>query len=328
MSYRITTASQGIAPVPVAPRPGLPAATPPPAPPGAGPAAAAAMLLPAAAHQWPAMLTPTQRTELLLLAVERPELAWRPSRDIADARNAHSTNTYHEMSEALADDYDYLEGDVRVLPDGRPVMWHDHADPLGMSLEEWLEVGQTSGRGLKLDVKEASALEPVLQLLLRRGVDPSRLIINVTIGGMDHEANIGDADLRRIRSLFPTAIVNLSFSTNQYGPDLVRIGQHAALLVGKPVMFPLRADIVNQGVISALKPFGRIAIWNSPDIWSPGNVAAEIARLRSWGVDGTIDLRRGGLSRLLTGPFVQTSASLFGWTFTMSFLRAVKAWWK
>jgi len=62
-------------------------------------------------------------------------------------------------------------------------------------------------------------------------------------------------------------------------------------LVGQPVMFPLRWDLVGPNVIAALRPFGKIAIWNDPRI-APGNIVEETRRLRSIGVDGMIDLRK------------------------------------
>lgn len=260
-----------------------------------------------------------QFQQLMFLSTQQPELAWPPDRSIALARNAHLTNTASEMAEALADDFDYFEGDIR-LEGSTPVMAHDKGDPRGMSVEEWLAIGGRSGRGLKLDIKEVAAVLPTLKAVKRHGIPDGRLVINITVNSANPLAVVPPKLLKQIRHMFPGAIINLSVDANTYPADLLAKLAKAALIVGQPAMFPLRADLVTAEVVAALRRFGKIAVWNSPDIWSPTNIAEATTRLRGLGVDGTIDLRVAGQAQRLIATFLNTSVKLFGWTVTMQFL--------
>lgn len=243
--------------------------------------------------------------QLRALATARPDLAWPVGADIARARNAHVTNTRHELGDALAHDFDWLEADVRVGANGQPVMQHDLEDPPGLELTRWLEFVAPSGRGIKLDVKERAAMPATLAAVRRAGISEHRLIMNV--GGWPAP------ELLKIRTAFPQAIINLSpvSDGDLSSRDLVRL-QVAARLVGGPVMFPLRHDLVTPPVVSELRPFGRVAVWNSPSLTNPGPESEP--ELRAMGVDGMVDLREPVTFKDRTqSAAVGFGVKLFGW---------------
>lgn len=248
---------------------------------------------------------PTVPDELLRLAHARPDLAWRPGTDIAFARNAHVTNTRAELAAALRSDANFLEGDVRPRPDGTPEMRHDKEGQADLSLREWLAVAGASGRGVKVEIKDASSLTAVLDDLAHSGIPDERLIINVSLLRADR--------LQQIRRAHPRAIINLSPpSHHTYSAATVLRMQLAARSVGGNVMFPLRLDLVDQGVVQALKPYGRVAIWNSPQLRNPS--AHDEARMRAMGVDGMIDLLEPqGLREHLESGGLRIAGLLLGW---------------
>ncbi|MBC7644692.1 MAG: DUF2181 domain-containing protein [Thermoleophilia bacterium] len=236
-----------------------------------------------------ARIAPADFAQLMQLASLHPELSWSPGTDIATARNAHRTNTPAEMRTALTNPFTYLESDLRIV-NGSVICAHDLGATDGMSLAEWLVIGRQSGRGLKLDIKERNAIIPALNLTRAAGIPGYRLIFNVTVSG-NSDAIATPEQLMQIRNAYPEAIINLSVADASYSPGLVRTLGRIATSIGQPVMFPLRWDLVGPNVIAALRPFGKIAIWNDPRI-APGNIAEETSRLRSIGVDGMIDLRK------------------------------------
>lgn len=268
-------------------------------------------------------LSQGKMNELLALADARPDLAWTGQKPIGAARNAHYTNTPEEMAQALRGNYDWLEGDIRLegglrsLPgigDRKAIMAHDPQDIGGLTLDEWVRLGMRSGRGMKLDIKQATAVEEVLGVLAKHKVPDERLILNVGVGwgpgGLGGVANelfnsaldpwVSESDLKKIRAAHPDAIVNLSLSTRPqpegtaYSDSQIEKMIKMAKVVGEPVMFPLRAEFVTPEVVEKLKPYGKIAIWNDTASFNPRDVEAEIRRFRGMGVDGVIDLMQKG----------------------------------
>lgn len=242
--------------------------------------------------------------DLRALALARPELAWRPGRDIAQARNAHATNTRAQLARALRSEHDWLEGDVRLGRHHRAHMQHLRGERVDLSLDEWLSVAGASGRGVKLDVKEREALPAVLDAVRRAGIEEHRLILNV--GPWPAQ------ELLAVRRAFPRAIINLSPVSDRRltAGDIVQL-QLAARIVGGPVMFPIRHDLVTSGVVDALRPLGRVAVWNSPMLTNPDRHSER--RLRELGVDGMVDLREpSGVSQQAQSMLVSGAARLFG----------------
>lgn len=257
----------------------------------------------------------TDDASLLALAHTRPDLAWPVDRDISLSSNAHVTNTREELAGALRSDHDWFEGDVGMLG-GRVVMRHDAGDPVvDLDLESWLRVVAASGRGAKVDIKDQSALPQVLELVRRSGIPEGRIMFNVGLWPTPK--------LRSIRDAFPGAIIDLSPTADAglTAADITRL-QVTSRIVGGPLMFPIRVDLVDEGVVRALRPFGRIAVWNSPGLTNPSRDDPE--RLRAMGVEGMIDLREPeGMAQRVTAAATGAAAHLFGWDAVHSALDAL-----
>lgn len=238
----------------------------------------AAPMQPAAVPSLPASV----RNELMGLARAYPEQRWDASAGWGAARNAHVTNTVAELRDALRGPYNYFEGDIRTI-DGVPVMRHGRGDAVDMQLEEWLQIGRESGRGLKLDIKEQAAIIPSMLLAKHVGIDASHLLVNIS-------ATTDPVIMMAVRQIYPSATVNISpdGALDQAGLSLLK---RSASIVKGAVMFPLRVDLVTKAIIDELKPHGAIAIWNDPSIPGVSDVAALTKQLRDMGVDGMIDLR-------------------------------------
>lgn len=241
---------------------------------------------------------------LLAMACARPELAWPVDRDIALAQNSHYTNTRAELAAALRGDFDWMEGDV-AMQGGVPVMRHRVGDHVDLDLARWVQLVARSGRGAKFDVKDPEALPAVLELCRRAGIPQHRLIFNVTL--------LPPESLRLIRRTFPHAIINLSpvADADLTPRDLVEL-QVAARITGGRIMFPIRIDLLTPGVVAALRPFGRVAVWNTPQLWNPR--PDELLRLHAQGIDGMVDLRKpAGFEQQVQSAVIGGAARLFGW---------------
>jgi hypothetical protein len=250
-----------------------------------------------------------------VLSRSRPDLAWRYGTDISVARNAHATNTREELAEALAGEFDWLEADVRLGSDGAPVLQHRLKDQVGLPLAQWLDFAMPSGRGIKLDVKEPEALPAVIEAVRRAGVPQQRLIMNVYPGPTEQ--------LLAVRRAFPRAIINVSpvSDTDLTPADIVEL-QVTARLLGGPIMFPIRHDLITREAVRALRPFGRVAVWNTPELTNPSPWTP--LELRLLGVDGMIDLREAVTRRdRLSTTLVSVGAKLFGWNAVYDVLDAV-----
>lgn len=217
---------------------------------------------------------------------------WSSERDIARARNAHRTNTIPELRMALASDSDWFEGDVRMHA-GRSVMAHDaHRANGALSLRDWIEVGAASGRGLKLDFKDVAAIDDALRMLRAANVPAHRIIFNVAGGGSDVGRSRASLEqLRRIRATYPDAIINLDPGSPPYDAACIARVVRVARQLGGRVMFPLDARAVTRDAVRELRQVGRVAVWNDPRTFDPGDIAATTRRMRALGIDGMIDLR-------------------------------------
>jgi len=224
------------------------------------------------------------------------ETEWWKGRPLSEARNAHSTNTREDFEHALAEGYNFLEGDVRqeINPPHALEMRHDKGHEPGdnLTLQEWLQAGKRSGRGLKLDVKEGQHLGRVLEEVERSGVPHERLMFNLGDGDMDRWA----AEIRR---RFPesTLAINPTGSLDGKQNDgplqdwqverMITLAQQG----GAPVTFVVRHDLLTDAAIQKLREHGTISVWNSPSRGGVQDVAALTEQLRNRGVDGVIDLR-------------------------------------
>ena len=230
------------------------------------------------------------RIALLHLARAPRAVTWQVGTDISAASNAHRTNSVAELQDALASDHDWLEGDVR-MHEGRAVLAHGPASDRSMALRDWVAVGAASRRGLKLDFKDASAIEPAARMLHDAGVPDGRIIFNVTCTGAGRRAASPRA-LHALRARFPGAIINLDPGPAPYDDRSIATALSLARTIGDPIMFPLDAAHVDERIIRAFRAGGRVAIWNDPRRHDPGDLARATRRLRHWGANGMIDLRR------------------------------------
>lgn len=264
---------------------------------------------------------PSARKAELLEQAALPGDCWEPGGSLSDVRHCHFTNTFSEMKHGLEHDYNFFEGDVRLeaglrrLPGvdrfREPIMGHDPDDVRGLSLDEWLEVGKASGRGLKLDIKQAAAVPQILSRVKEHGIDDEMLIFNGDVlrgpgapgklaflaGRIFQDMTMDLDDLRQIRAEFPGSLISLGAYTGRQPEgttyseqQLDRLAELADEL-GGPISFPLRAEFVTPAVVAALKPHGHVSIWNDPSTYSPPDLEADARRFREMGVDGMIDLR-------------------------------------
>ena len=222
--------------------------------------------------------------------------SWWAGRPLADAVNAHSTNTKQDLAHALDGPYNFLEGDVRteINPPYRLEMRHDKGHESGdnLYLDEWLKAGAASGRGLKLDVKEGERMPEILDAVERAGVPDGKLMFN-----------IGDGDAARwgteIRRRFPDATIALNPTDELGGREnsgplegwqVTRMLEHARA-IGGPTTFVVRQDRLTDAAIGALEARGPVSVWNAPSRGGVDDVDALTGQLRERGVTGVIDLR-------------------------------------
>ncbi len=258
-----------------------------------------------------------QLHELMTEAVD-PRLEsrrWTPQTRPEDVRNAHNTNTVSEMKGALEGPYNCLEADVRLEGDVRPLPGYRHRDVIaahddlstnGFRLQEWLPIAIASGRGIKLDIKADSAVPEIIRQCRAFNVPQERLILNggvplraknpfmrLALFALDKtlQRETTLSSLKSMRDAFPGAMIAITPSRQPESEADYQQMQKYASTVGGRVMFPIRAEYVTPMLVSKLKPYGQIAIWNDPGTFKPVDVAATTAQFRAMGVDGIIDLR-------------------------------------
>ena len=209
----------------------------------------------------------------------------RGRRSASRQKNAHLTNTAEEMQDALQGDYQWVEGDVRRSP---PVMAHDWHHNDGLTLDQWLEIGDASGRNLKLDIKEHQSVDGIIEAVQASGIDPSRLMFNADTlrGPGGRSPNVTQEDLQKLREAFPEARIGAQYTEAQLEEMIAQ-----AEVVGGPIVFPLREDLVRPDTVSQLQAYGDVTIWNDPKRVALTDVEARTNELLAWGVRGFIDLR-------------------------------------
>jgi hypothetical protein len=259
----------------------------------------------------------------ILTSAEDPKKAhlhWHASKPLSEAKNAHYTNRPKEMLNALQGEHNFLEGDVhlgwgvRYIPGVNllrsAIMAHHPHQLDGLRFKEWLHIGKLSGRGVKIDIKQAAAIPKIIRNVKASDISQERLIFNMDVIQGPHSyprflfpiADIMTGrtpkmrQVRRIRENFPKATIALGAVTGPQPAGTVysdkQLGEFRewARELGGPITFKLRAEFVNQHVVETLKPFGSISIWNDAGTFNPPDVDAEIRRFRDLGVDGMIDL--------------------------------------
>jgi hypothetical protein len=120
-------------------------------------------------------------------------------------------------------------------------------------------------------------------LIQAQNVPDGRLIFNVGVLGRA-PANVSLPELKSIRARFPEAIINLSLSVTPYDSTVLSAAKDLARAVGGNIMFPLDARYVTRSVVTELRSVGKVAVWNNPTTWAPGNIAKATAAFRELGV--------------------------------------------
>jgi hypothetical protein len=206
------------------------------------------------------------------------------------ASNAHYTNTRHQLAYALANNYNSLEGDVRMR-DGVAVMAHDRGRTPELTLAQWASHGASAGRMLRIDLKEREALNSVTQAVRELKIPDDRLTFNVSANAPWLKSNFSTQGLRELRAAFPNAWITLNAPFPL--PLGYELAADAAKHVGGKVGLSLQAQLVTKGTVRHLKGHGlTVSAWNHPPLWQPKNIEGMRRSLREKGVDGMIDLRR------------------------------------
>lgn len=111
------------------------------------------------------------------------------------ANFAHAVNSSVLLAKALQTDcINFIETDIIVIG-GAPVLGHDHGHASDLTLQQlvnvWKAASQASLRGLKLDFKEAGALEAALEAKWLKDLPVPRL----QVGGCECPALMVNADV-------------------------------------------------------------------------------------------------------------------------------------
>lgn len=231
--------------------------------------------------------------ELVALArrTRTAQTGWAPGKPLADARNAHSTNTREQMKDALERDRNFLEADVRqeINPPHELEMRHDEGQERGdnLTVRQWLAIGVASGRGLKLDVKEARHMPRLIDEIAAAGVPAGLLMFSL---GFDSADRWG----ARLRARFPQAWIAINSPSHE--DELTPSGIEAMLALGRriggPITFIVYFDSLTLAKLNALKPGGPVSIWNSRFAGTRVEDPAAVTRsLERMGVDGVVDIR-------------------------------------
>lgn len=231
--------------------------------------------------------------DLVALArrMRNAQTEWTASRPLSDGINAHSTNTIQHMKEALEDDYNWLEGDIRQEINAPHAMEarHDKGQEDGdnLLLRQWLTIGAASGRGLKLDVKEDQHTARILDEVRASGVPDERLMFNLAFNAM---AQWG----ARIRAQHPRAWLAINPPDGDGKLDRARAEAMVAQgrQFGGPVTFVVRFDLLTKETLAILKTGGPVSVWNALTEGTIVRNADALTRsLKEQGVNGVVDIR-------------------------------------
>lgn len=176
----------------------------------------------------------------------------------------HGVNDRANLRHFLASPVRWGEADVR-LADGRLVLRHDPVDrgapggPDQLTVEDLLGEGGAAGKGLKLDVKERGALDPLLAAVRAAGVPDDALWFNGRVGVL------GEDGLARVRRARPGATLQCP------------IDGLAPLVLSQPRRARARLDAL------AAMGVDRFSI-----AWPTGDAAALLDRMDRWGHDVNI----------------------------------------
>lgn len=243
--------------------------------------------------------------ELGDLAAKNQHLGWNRNDSIDKVVNAHYTNTYSELKQALKSNCNWFECDVRLegplrslIPifggEPRPVTAHDPFQTNGLLFDDWVGIVARSGRGIKVDLKTDNALDGTLATLKKHRIEDQKLIMNINVPSEGPEA-AGDERIKKIRRDFPGCFIKLSpgsgsSKNGKYTEEAIDRMIEYSKACGQPVLYALRAEWVTPEIVKRLEPHGKVSIWNTTWSFNPRSIKAEVEKFRSWGVSGIVDL--------------------------------------
>ncbi|NTX08559.1 FAM151A/B family protein [Myxococcus sp. CA040A] len=226
---------------------------------------------------------------------------WEEDMKLADAHNAHSTNTRGDFNKAAKGDYNWMEGDVsmEINDKGRIEMRHDpiHEKGDNLTLTEWLNKGKELGVGLKLDVKDEAVFgQGFLNEVRAAGVPEHQLMFNY---GFQKAADHGV----ETRAMFPGATIAI----NPPSPDKVPkgsdpISEMVKMVetggVTKPVTFVFEygKHPTNPADIARLQDLGPISVWRGATLTGMSEEDATRHLKKDLGYTGMIDLKETAMN--------------------------------
>jgi hypothetical protein len=222
---------------------------------------------------------------------DRARDAWTLGDGPEAMRNAHMSNTAEQLRIALEGDYNSLEGDVR-LEHGVPVMSHDRAGAHALLFADWLRVGLATGKHLRIDFKEAAALDQVSALLKRMHVPDEQVTLNVSTGTPHMDSDVDLATLERVRAAHPKALIGFNLTPTLLGREPRAAVEAAARAIGGPTQVAIAVQDANPARIRELRDAGLfVGVWNDVSTHPVEDVAGTVAQLRERGANGLVDLR-------------------------------------
>ncbi|GCB68525.1 hypothetical protein scyTo_0005316, partial [Scyliorhinus torazame] len=172
----------------------------------------------------------------------------------------HAANRKAQMEEALKSDAHMIEADVLVGSQGshggEPIMAHPPETDSDNTLHHWLNEVLQSDKGIKLDFKSLSAVEPAMKMLVSmEGLLTQPVWINADIlpgpNGSSTEI-VANVFLHTVTSYLSDITLSLGWTTNVlagqrnngYTWEMVKEMEQICRTLCQPVTFPVRAALV------------------------------------------------------------------------------------
>ncbi|XP_069792603.1 protein FAM151B [Narcine bancroftii] len=178
------------------------------------------------------------------------------SKDAAEIIWYHAANKKAQMKEALQSDVHMIEADVNFGRQG-PIMAHPPETESDNTLQNWLNEVLQSDKGIKLDFKSLSAVEPAMKMLVSVKHFLTRPIwINADIlpgPNGSSKARISNEFLHIVSSYLPDVTLSLGWTSDQlvdqtqgYTWEMVKEMEQICQMLCQPVTFPVRAVLVRS----------------------------------------------------------------------------------
>ncbi|XP_041957914.1 protein FAM151B [Alosa sapidissima] len=181
-------------------------------------------------------------------------------KDAAVIQWYHAANSRSKFNEALKSSAHMIEADIllRGLEPIEPIMAHPPENDSDITLQEWLEEGTASGKGLKLDFKSLQAVAPSMVLLeqVRHELQAPVWINADILPGPGAKATPLEpqAFLDALGVGAQNAVLSLGWTTGWspntdnpgYSWEMVKKMDNVCKPLVQPVTFPVRASLMPQ----------------------------------------------------------------------------------